>query len=241
VGINIKQPLNLTKGKYSNYIQPSVGVYVQMLGSNASTPSQFPSGEVFHSFRYRLYAQHKLKMGERDIETRWGQSIDLNYRHAPLNELSKGAIFSGVLRLYFPGIMRHHTARFYLAYQQKDDNYYISSDLILFPRGYSQVDNNTYHSFRFDYIFPIIYPDISLGSLAYFKRLKAALFFDYGSGTYVNDLGNSISQEQKSIGIDLSTDMHFLRHMAPFDIGLRTAYLINNKTMYYEFLFGIKL
>ena len=241
VGINIKQPLNLSKGKYFNYIQPSIGVYVQMLGANASTPAQFPSGEVFHSFRYRLYAQHKLKMGKRDIETRWGQSIDFNYRDAPLNNLSKGALFSGVLRLYFPGIMHHHTARFYMAYQQKEGDYYVSSDLILFPRGYYQIDNNKYQSFRFDYIFPIFYPDISLGSLAYFKRLKAALFFDYGSGTYINELGNSISQEHKSIGIDLSTNLHFLRHMAPFDIGIRSAYLINNQSMYYEFLFGVKL
>jgi hypothetical protein len=212
-----------------------------MRGANGCKASQFGSAEVFHSFRYRLYAQHKLKMGKRDIETRWGQSIDFNYRDAPLNNLSKGTLFSGALRLYFPGIMRHHTARFYMAYQQKEGIYYVSSDLILFPRGYYQIDNTKYKSFRFDYIFPIFYPDISLGSLAYFKRLKAALFLDYGSGTYKNDLGNSISQEHKSIGIDLSTDLHFLRHMIPFDIGLRSAYLINNQSIYYEFLFGIKI
>jgi len=241
VGINIKQPLNLTKGKYLNYIQPSAGVYVQMLGANASTPTQFPTGEVFHSFRYRLYAQHKLKMGQRDIETRWGQSIDLNFRHAPLNDLSKGSILSGVLRLYFPGFMRHHTARFYFAHQQKEGDFYISSDMILFPRGYNQIDNNKYSSMRFDYIFPIFYPDFSLGSLAYFKRLQASVFFDYGQGSYQNTANQEIYQKQESMGLDLSTDLHFLRHMAPFNIGIRSAYLLSTQSMYYEFLFGIKI
>ena len=137
--------------------------------------------------------------------------------------------------------MRHHTARFYMAYQQKEGDYYVSSDLILFPRGYYQIDNTKYQSFRFDYIFPIFYPDISLGSLAYFKRLKAALFFDYGQGSYQNTANQEIFQEQESVGLDLSTDLHFLRHTAAFNIGIRSAYLLSTQGMYYELLFSVGL
>ena len=242
IGVNIKQPLNLTRGKYSNYIQPSVGFYSQFLGANASTPEQFPSGESYSSLRYRFYAHHKLKMGERDIETRWGQSIDVNFRHNPFDKTNGGnSIASAAARFYFPGFIKHHSMRFYVAGQIKDGSRYFNSDLILFPRGYSQIDNDQYYSFRFDYLFPIFYPDFSFGSLAYFKRLKAAVFFDYGKGNFKLPQGQNTNMEQQSVGLDLTTDLHFLRHMAPFELGIRTAYLLDSQGMYYEFLFGMNL
>jgi hypothetical protein len=81
---------------------------------------------------------------------------------------------------------------------------------------------------RLDYLLPLFYPDFSLGSLAYFKRIKSALFYDYGQGTYNDEQGNSITTSYQSVGIDLRTDIHFLRHLAPFDIGLRTYYRLND-------------
>ena len=239
-GLNIIQPLNLTKGKYSNYIQPSAGIYIQHLGANASTPSHFPSGETYTATRYRLYMHHKLKKGVRDIETRWGQSLDLNVRDTPFDLLQRSIIVSAAAQLYFPGFMKHHTARFYIAGQMKDSYNFVFNDLILFPRGYSNIYSDNYLSFRFDYIFPIFYPDFSLGSLAYFKRLKAAVFFDYGTGNYYQNMLD-MPLEHQSVGIDLTTDLHFLRHMAPFEIGLRSAYLSNDQSLYFQLLFSLGL
>jgi len=239
-GLNVIQPLNFTKGKYSNYIQPSAGIYIQHLGATASTPTQFPSGNTYTTTRYRLYMHHKLKKGVRDIETRWGQSLDLNVRDTPFDLLQRSIIVSAAARLYFPGLMKHHTARFYIAGQMKDSYNFAFNDLILLPRGYSSIHSDNYLSFRFDYIFPIFYPDFSLGSLAYFKRLKAAVFFDYGKGSYFQNM-QTIYLEHQSIGLDLTTDLHFLRHMAPFAIGVRSAYLISNNQMYYQFLFSLNL
>ncbi|MCK5856539.1 MAG: hypothetical protein KAG64_03555 [Bacteroidales bacterium] len=240
IGINIIQPLNFTRGKYSNYIQPSVGIYTQILGSNPSTPNYFPSGKAYHTSRYRLYMHHKLKKGIRDIETRWGQSIDINVRDTPFDQLQRSLLISAAARLYFPGFMKHHTTRLYLAAQIKDSYSFTFSDLILFPRGYSDIYSDEYFSFRFDYIFPIFYPDYSLGSLAYFKRLKGAFFFDYGIGSSSYNMHHQ-NIENKSFGIDLTTDLHFLRHMAPFEIGIRSAYLPMEADFYFQFLFSLGL
>jgi len=240
IGISIAQPLNLSSGKYATFIQPSVGFFNQTLGANESTPDQFPIGESFQTVRYRLYMHHKLKKSSRDIETRWGQSLDLNVRDTPFDLLQRSILVSAAARLYFPGFMKHHTARFYIAGQMKDSYNFAFNDLILFPRGYSNIQSDNYLSFRFDYIFPIFYPDFSLGSIAYFKRLKGALFFDYGKGSYIDGM-NELNYNHESVGIDLTTDLHFLRHMAPFELGIRTAYLPNERSMFYQLLFSLGL
>jgi hypothetical protein len=239
VGLDVSLPLNLTGGKYANFVYVSSGIYGQFLGANPSTPDRFPSGEHAVTMRYRLYAHHKLKRGLRDVETRWGQSIDLNFRNAPYGDLADGSLWSAEARLYFPGIGKHHSLRFYLATQQKEKDYYLSSDLILFPRGYSGIANDQFYSMRLDYLLPLFYPDFSLGSLAYFKRFKSALFYDYGQGTYDDDQGKSISTTYQSVGVDLRTDVHFLRHPAPFDIGLRTYYRLNDSSVGFELLFSV--
>ncbi|RUA28868.1 MAG: hypothetical protein DSY76_03980 [Bacteroidetes bacterium] len=240
IGISIAQPLNLSSGKYATFIQPSVGFFNQTLGANSSTPDQFPSGESFQTVRYRLYMHHKLKKGSRDIETRWGQSLDLNVRDTPFDLLQRSILISAAARLYFPGFMKHHTARFYIAGQMKDSYNFAFNDLILFPRGYSNIQSDDYLSFRFDYIFPIFYPDFSLTSLAYFKQLKGAIFFDYGKGSFFDGTTN-YQYNHQSLGVDLTTDLHFLRHMAPFELGLRTAYLPHENQMYYQLLFSLGL
>ena len=242
LGLSIIQPLNLTRGKYSNYIQPSFGVFYTIYGANPSTPEEFPAGTTGYSFRYRFYAHHKLKKGQRDIETRWGQSIDVQVRDEYYNDYQSSLVISAAVRLYFPGFMKHHTSRLYTAYQIKDGSSinYSASNQILMPRGYTSIFGDDFLSIRYDYIFPIFYPDFSLGSIAYFKRLKAAAFYDLGIGPDIY-LSNTPYDNIQTFGLDLTTDVHFARHMAPFEIGLRTAYLASTQSMYYELLFSVGL
>jgi hypothetical protein len=242
LGLSIIQPLNLTRGKYANYIQPSFGVFYTVYGANPSSPKEFPAGTTAYSFRYRFYAHHKLKKGQRDIETRWGQSIDVQVRNNYFDNYQSSLVISAAARLYFPGFMKHHTNRFYTAYQIKDGSSinYSSLDQILMPRGYTSIYADDFFSLRYDYIFPIFYPDFSLGSVAYFKRLKAAAFYDLGMGPDIY-LGSISYNSIQTFGLDLTTDVHFARHMAAFEIGLRTAYLATTKSMYYELLFSVGL
>lgn len=241
LGLSIIQGLNLSRGKYSNYLQASFGAFYQIFNANPGAPNDFPSGTTAYSLRYRFYAQHKLKKGLRDIETRWGQSIDVQIRNTYHNVNKRANIISAAVRLYFPGVMPHHTSRFYFASQIKEnDAYFTPNDQILMPRGYTGIVSDFVFGFRFDYIFPVFYPDFSLGSLGYFKRLKAAVFYDLGAISKSVPANTPFSKLQ-TYGLDLTTDVHFLRHMTPFDIGLRTAYLYTNRSMYYELLFGINL
>jgi hypothetical protein len=75
-----------------------------------------------------------------------------------------------------------------------------------------------------------------LSSLAYFKRLKANLFFDYA-------VGRTHGQDTiyKSTGIDLLVDLHIIRFLAPFELGCRLIYLPESSEIKAEFLFSINL
>ncbi len=79
------------------------------------------------------------------------------------------------------------------------------------------------------------YPDFNLGPLVYLKRITLTVFYDEVKG-----IGEDIEQ-YRSFGNDLLFEMHFLRSFIPFELGLRSVYLIEDKTPYFGFLSTIKI
>ena len=86
------------------------------------------------------------------------------------------------------------------------------------------------YSIAVDYKFPVLYPDFSIGKLAYIKRLKSSLFYDYAwLSVPVQDENGKIypnynELKMKSFGLELTSDLHVLRFFAPIEIGFRTVY-----------------
>lgn len=239
LGLNIKQGLNLTAGKYSNYLYAAAGINSVLFGANPSTPENFPVGSKASYLQYRLYFHHKLKRGYRDMDTRWGQSFDFIFRNGAFDDLIGNSSLSyAALRLYFPGIGSHHTQKIYIALQSKNKSGYQFSDIIRLPRSYTGIMAQDIISFQYDYMLPLFCPDFSLGSLVYFKRFKTALFYDYSKTTAYNN-GPGVTTIYQSAGLDLKADVHFLRHTVAFTIGLRTAYLINYDKPAFQFLYSV--
>eukprot|EP00825_Cyclidium_porcatum_P026812 TRINITY_DN28813_c0_g1_i2.p1 TRINITY_DN28813_c0_g1~~TRINITY_DN28813_c0_g1_i2.p1 ORF type:complete len:231 (+),score=17.50 TRINITY_DN28813_c0_g1_i2:97-789(+) len=137
--------------------------------------------------------------------------------------------------LYLPGIAKNDGFRIYQGFQNKSffSNSYNFANFIRVPRGYSGYQNNKMYSLAIDYKFPICYPDFSIGKLAYIKRIKSSLFYDYAwlSMPTRDSAGkiysNSLEMEMKSLGLELSSDLHVLRFFAPIEIGFRSVYLPN--------------
>jgi hypothetical protein len=97
-----------------------------------------------------------------------------------------------------------------------------------------------------DYVFPIAYPDLSIGPLVYVKRIRGALFADlainqYNTYTQNSSLLRTTKEEFYSFGIDLSIDYHLLRTMFPLNTGVRIGYLPEQQSFFAELLFGIDL
>ncbi|MCF8366612.1 MAG: hypothetical protein K9H16_12565, partial [Bacteroidales bacterium] len=147
-----------------------------------------------------------------------------------------GEMFAAETRLYFPGIFRHHSFNVYAGYQKRFDSNPLFSGIVRLPRGFSGIFTTELKSVAVNYKFPVFYPDFSLSSLAYLKRLKANLFIDYASGSHFGT-----DETWNSTGVELFVDMHILRFLAPIELGYRFIYRPELNDVKSEFLFSVSL
>ena len=230
---SVSLPLIFTKNRWINGIRPGIATTLIGIKHNSSTPHDFIEGSI-QSMDYQFVAYNQIQSSRMDLYPRWGQTIDLNFRNTPFPGHSLGDIFSFEAWLFFPGIVRHHGLRIYYGYQQKNTGEYNFSDLVNYPYGYYNQYNDNVNTISFNYRLPLAYPDWSFVPILYLKRIKAALYYGYAEG--VTQGGKTIYQ---SAALDLTGEMHILRFLSPFDIGLRTIYLPNEEIIKFEFLFSV--
>ncbi|MCD4745711.1 MAG: hypothetical protein K8R58_05380 [Bacteroidales bacterium] len=227
-------PLNLTKGKYQRKIQPQIRMTYKLLDINETCDNVFKETN-FKTIDYNIYAYNFIKSVAKDMYPKWGQVLVVNYKNTPFDNNDKSCISSIESYLYFPGLFNHHSLKLYAGIQNRKYAKYYFSDLINYPRGFYDQYNDELYSISFNYKLPVLYPDLSLGSLVYMKSVKANLFYDYASGK--NNYQNNI---YRSTGIEITSDLHLLRIIFPFDIGLRAIYIPDENTINYELLFAMK-
>jgi hypothetical protein len=139
--------------------------------------------------------------------------------------------------MYFPGLLAHHGIRIDVNWQERNRaEHYLFPTQIILPRGYLSVYDDHIACFALNYKFPFAYPDFSFGPVAYIKRLKANLFYDGGEG-----VTDGINRKMQSAGIEITSDLHFLRFVFPLDIGFRLGYLPVEKQYFGNLLFSVNL
>lgn len=229
--IDVRLPLNISRGKYSRIFYPEIKyTYVNTYKSDTLANSLFPRG--YSALAYRVYFYNLLNQSSQNLMPRWGQQLDVIYRHSPIGKSNLGTLLGIQTALYFPGFLRNDGFKIYQGFQNKTlgDNGNSFSNAIRVPRGFYDYQNNKMYSTSIDYKLPLLYPDFSLGKLAYIKRLKSSLFYDYAwLSIPIRDkngaiLPNSVTGEMKSLGVELTSDLHILRFFAPIELGVRTIY-----------------
>lgn len=242
-GADIRLPLDFSKGKFNRFLQPEIKYDLTYYKHDTSTPEKFYTGS-FHSLTYRLYYQQLLKKSLQDVYPDFGFVIDGLYRNSPFGETDLGNLKLGQMYLYFPGFMRNHGIRLYGGAQEKKSEGSVGfSDIIRYPRGWGKINTTQMVSFASDYKFPVFYPEWSIGGLVYLQRVNASVFADFGNltgniyknGTVTGTFNSSIS----SIGIELTGNANFFRFYAPVEIGFRSSYLPDLKSVNFDFLFSI--
>jgi hypothetical protein len=231
-------PWNFSRGKYYRYLTPSIGTTMIGIIHNASTPSQLTKG-VIATIDYQLSVAQYIRSSQKDMYPRFGQTLVLNFRNTPFIGNQMGDIFAAQTSLWFPGIFKHQGIWAYGAYQSYHRNittFYTYDNIINFPRGYIGVMDEQVMSLALNYKLPLFYPDLSLGSLVYFKRFKLNLFFDWAQGW----TGKRVNIYQ-STGVELTTDLHLLRFLYPFDLGVRAVFFPGDSSWGWEFLYAINL
>ncbi len=279
IDFEMKLPLNFTRGKYLRRLEPSIGLSYQLssdidytryylaLDDNgqpiledgkyvvANYETRQYEGIDIKSVDYSLFAYNLLRTTQRDVASRWGQVVELNYQHTPFAGWNYGSLLGIHTRLYLPGFGRHHAIRVDNDWQSKEkgeangqmseyNRFRMYSDYIKFPRGIERFYNDQLYSFKGDYMMPLINPDLNIPGLMYLKRITANLFYDYSKAQQklqVAETGEWIKQsaEVSSLGLELRGELHPFRFVFPITVGYRYAYLPDSEKNYHELLLSM--
>ncbi|MGM0375832.1 MAG: hypothetical protein ACQEQ0_03580 [Bacteroidota bacterium] len=264
----IRTPFNLSSGKWSRTLQPRAKLSWQNI-TNQNYEQTFytldfqgnmrKTGETqnislpdldYWGMEYSLYFHNKLRGTSRDVNTRWGQSLSVTYKHTPWGNYDSGNIAGLSTRLYLPGLGRHHALTLDNSFQTKQPGEEVQSsmpyrsfqrfsDIVNPPRGYDFIYNDDMYVFRGTYQMPLWNPDLSLFGLAYIKRLRSNFFFDAAHSSYIlenRDTNETFdySNTLTSTGVEIMADFHVLRFVLPFSAGYRGGFRENDNTWFHE-------
>lgn len=235
VGGGVRIPLNWNVRSWFMGFQPYAGYAYKRLKMAEGEELEFRKDRI-HSSENRIFGYAQSRMAQRDLQPRWGQVLEFNYRFTPGEGDSISSIFAAEALFYLPGLARHHGLRLYAGYQDRFSAYYRYGGLINAPRGYGGISADRAVSFSAGYVLPLFYPDWNAGPVFYLKRIKAGLFFDH-----LTSFDASPFQHYNSIGLDVSFDFHLFRLFAPLEAGLRTVYLPGENDVVFEFLYRLNL
>ncbi|MGM0406653.1 MAG: hypothetical protein ACQERU_01660 [Bacteroidota bacterium] len=237
-------PFNFSRGKYNAGFYPGVSFEYSNRFYYHYLDDYYQKGLEFMNLDAYFY--YYTRMAHRDIQPKSGVILNFNLYNAPFDEDFFGYISNIESRIYLPGFFKNHGFKFDVGYQYQSPKLYLYSSLFKFPRGMEKARTEKFTKLYADYVFPITYPDWSLGPVIYLKRIKADLFYDLGINQYnyyVENTNSIVTQKEylQSFGMEVTFDYHFLRTMFPLNSGIRIGYLPNQQNVFYEFLFGIDL
>jgi hypothetical protein len=233
--IGIRQPLNLSSGKWFRFLQLSVASTLYKIDRVSFYPDNLFKGYV-RTLDYQVYWSSQTHASQKDILPRWAQSIVFDYRNSPLDGYNLGEITALRTAFYFPGIGKHHNFYCTAAVQQNTDSPFKYADIISWPRGYRNQYLDRFISLSANYTLPLLYPDLDCGSVFYLKRIWMNAFADYASGTW-----RSYHDKLFSTGLEVYGDVHFFRFLAPFELGGRFTMIPQTRQFIPEFLYSVNL
>lgn len=238
-------PIRFNTGKYLSLIQPRIDYNYQR--DLQFDPEQGSYRTGAHYLHYTLYATAYLRQGMKDILPRLGATINTGYYHAPFRNTIFGAVASGGITVYLPGPLKHQTIRLSANHQKQyplDMSRPAFVNLIAPPRGIRGVFGEVLTRYSADWVSPILYPDLELGSLLYLKRIRGAVWTDYmkGSNVLVFDPDPRLDdREYQTVGLDLVGDMNLLRIPFPLSLGGRVIYEPATGNVSFEGIFSIEV
>jgi hypothetical protein len=233
VSAGLKFPFRLTQG--THHTQLSLAGYYEYYDINAldsSDVSMVTSEESFSGWKSELSFIRLREAARQHVKPRWGQVINFRYQKA-LDE--NPMRLNTTANLFFPGIHRNHSFNLVGRYKQEEVvNTYRYTDDFAMPRGYKTAPFEEIYVLGANYEFPIVYPEFTIGSVAFFQRLRGELFFDYSKGTI-----ESFEQNMNSAGAQLYVDTRLFR-LFQMTMALRFNYVFDDDyfgdTTPFEFL-----
>lgn len=245
---NISLPFNISRGKYNRYVSVSAGFeltkdtkveQIYWKGTNARSPYKkgdkidLDLDKTHQLLKYNLSFSNIHKKSYRDLYPPFGQQLWLTYRHMPFSDNSSyNYAIEGLA--YFPSVFKHHGFSIYGGYQYQSERSEFLQDNIAKARGITSLFAEQKFSLLTTYKFPLAYPDWSLGSALYVKRLNASVFYDC-MRSEIKDF----TQYVDSYGVELTADAHVIQIPIPIVAGVRFGYESQTKNYFYNILLSI--
>lgn len=262
VSVGLRIPLILTRSKYNSGLTISNNIGYTKVSSFTNSlfeDARFAPAEVLNDTitrvytlrtyvgnnslifnRFRFNAYRYFRQSSRDFLPKWGQSVNLEWYNTGFGSDLNGSLFAFYTQLYFPGLFKHHSFSGYWAFQKTlyTDNFrtnYIFPNRVPVPRGQSIFRAEQFYSMSANYALPLWYPDINVGPLVNFQRLRLNAFVDYG---FANSPLFQSSQSYLTVGSEVKLDLNILRFVPQLDIGFRVSYGLSPSVSTFEFLLG---
>jgi hypothetical protein len=238
-------PFRINSGKFLSLIQPGIDYNYRRDIQYNESEQNYQLGA--HYIYYKLFATSYLRKGAREILPRVGFAANGGYYDAPFDNQVFGAVATGGITAYIPGPLRHQTIKLSAYYQRQfplDMSRPAFINLISMPRGIHGVFAEVLTRYSADYVFPILYPDIEIGSLLYLKRIRGAIWTDQMDGTNVIVYDPQPHYEDRhyaTYGIDLVADMNIFRISFPFSLGGRLFYEPATGQVGFEGIYSIEI
>ncbi len=190
-------------------------------------PSNYSIQKIKFPIKYQVYLNRNSNRSARDLAAKWGQNITLSYQSLPFENQLKGDLFTLKSTFFAPGILPNHSTQIRFNYQYTNGVYNYAIDI---PQvsGYAHLTphHDLQNTLLLNYRFPLFYPDLEIGPLAYVKRLKGGFFANFENVGINKE--NTLSP--RTYGFELSADMNLLRFYLPnFDLGGKLIF-INEKS-----------
>lgn len=225
-------PLVFQKPSY--LIQNSAGIAISATNYSTaeSSPENLMTGNL-GAVQLRLYHGILKRKSFQALQPSWGYTLEMNYKTDVFGEIKAGTIASAEALVYLPGIFRNHGIQIYAGIQSLTKKHMYYGTLLNYPRGYTGTITSDATSASVNYRFPIAYPDFSLGSLLYLKRIRGTLFADHLSTK------SPILEEFNAAGYEVLFDSYWLRLVTPISIGFRYVNILKEAKERYEVLFSV--
>ena len=214
---------------YNNRLDPANNRDTFRIDSRAAPsfqPLERPllNDDAFSSIRLSFSWQSLRNRARRHLNPHAGISTRLTFQ-STLGDVPQSSFFSALANVYLPGFHPTHSFWVQLGYRNQSVlDIYRFPDVFIYTRGYGSNLSDEYTRASFNYSFPIAYPDIALGSLAFIQRVKLNLFLDIS--TLKIGFPFEVNDNLNSVGVDLGLDFRALR-LLDVDLGLRYSYLLN--------------
>lgn len=219
--IGLRVPLNFTSGKMYRQLDLASrlhGVSLQYDPKSRPLPFDRFVGYLQNQISWAMQTQQAVQ----HFHPRFGISARVNSRFA-VGKTSANQVLMGT-QVYLPGIGRNHSFVLAAHYQRRDTlSQYIFSNDFPIARGYPALDFPRMWRMSYNYHFPLVYPDLGIGNMVYFQRIRANVFFD---NMNVKSLRTGRVTNLRTVGTEFFFDTKWWNQQ-PVTFGVRYSRLLD--------------